>query len=172
MYFEVSGSLPLSLVSWGNLLKGKHCNHRGDSLVIIMEEYVIFDNFYLVEFWSKIWLPRYTIWVVELNWSLCSGLYSGILRWKGYAMQGGWAHDVLVGHCGWVGEVDSDGGVYTIYESELAHGHVSSPSHVEAPPYLECLYSEMQCYCIASRAREIEAWWLEWGDNIHDSLKT
>ena len=59
-------------------------------------------------------------------------------------MQGRSPHEVLVGHCRCIGEVEADGGVEAIYEGELAHEHVSSPSHVEAPPYLECLYRQLQ----------------------------
>ena len=43
--------------------------------------------------------------------------------------------------------MDSDGGVYTIYEGELAHGHASSFSHVEAPPYLECCIAFDEIVC-------------------------
>jgi len=42
----------------------------------------------------------------------------------------------LVDHDRWVGEVEGDGGVEVICEGELVYEHVSSPSHVEAPPYL------------------------------------
>jgi len=40
--------------------------------------------------------------------------------------------------------VEVDRRVEAIYELEVAHEHVSSPSHVEAPPYLECLYRQLQ----------------------------
>jgi len=43
--------------------------------------------------------------------------------------------------------VDSDGGVEAIYEGELAHGHASSLSHVEAPPYLECCIAFDEVVC-------------------------
>lgn len=59
-------------------------------------------------------------------------------------MQGRSPHEVLVGHCRRIGEVEDDGAIEAIYEAELAHEHVSSPSHIEAPRYLECLYRQLQ----------------------------
>ncbi len=66
---------------------------------------------------------------------------------------------ILVDHDKWVGEVEGDGGVEVVCEVELADEHVSSPSNVEASPYSEFLYRQLQ---VVTKLLE------ELGKYIHD----